>query len=147
MNYSLSLSSILPFFQISMHDPGTSRRRSAPCGSALRSSTAGAMTKTRTVTLRLWTTACRACWASASCCPRTFTTAMRCGWRERCSPSRSSGRGFCRNPDGWEERGGRRMKTKKGVWAEDRSCRRMTEWFGGYSVHQGGGRGWVRERR
>lgn len=88
-----------------MHGLGTSKRRSAPCGRALRSSTAAAMIRTRTATSHLWTTACRASWASAWSCPRTSTTAMRCGWRERSSPSPFNGRGCCRIPDrGGEEK-------------------------------------------
>lgn len=85
--------------QISMRGPGTSRQRSAPFGRTSRGSTAAAMTRTGTATLRRWTTACRACWASAWSCPRTSTTATRCGWNGRSSPSPSSGRGFCRVRD------------------------------------------------
>lgn len=79
--------------------PGTSRQRSAPFGRTSRSSTAAATTRTGTATLRRWTTACRVCWASAWSCPRTSTTATRCGWSGRSSPSPSNGRGFCRARD------------------------------------------------
>ncbi|XP_061770527.1 striatin-interacting protein 1 homolog isoform X3 [Nerophis ophidion] len=84
---------------ISTHGRGTSKRRSAPCARASKSSTAGGTTRTRTATLRPWTTACRACWASAWSCPRTSTTATRCGWRGRSSRSPSSGRDSCRSSD------------------------------------------------
>ena len=101
-SYVYLKSFVLLSSQISMHGPGTSRRRSAPCVRASRSSTAAATTRTRTATSCPWTTACRACWASAWTCPRTSTTATRCGWRGRCSRSRSSGRGCCRILDGDE---------------------------------------------
>ncbi|XP_061663544.1 striatin-interacting protein 1 homolog isoform X2 [Syngnathoides biaculeatus] len=88
--------------KISTRGLGTSKRRSAPCGRASRSSTAGATTKTATATSPPWTTACRAYWGSAWTCPTTSTTATRCGWRGRSSRSPSSGRASCRSrDDGW----------------------------------------------
>ncbi|XP_077450541.1 striatin-interacting protein 1 homolog isoform X2 [Stigmatopora argus] len=89
--------------KISTHGLGTSKRKSAPCARASRSSTAGATTRTATATLRPSTTACRACWASAWTCPKTSTTATRCGWRGKSSPNPSSGKASCRNNEEEEE--------------------------------------------
>lgn len=57
------------------------------------------MIRIRTVNLSRWITACRVCWASELSCPRTSTTAMRCGWKERSSLSPSNGKAFCKPSD------------------------------------------------
>lgn len=121
-----------PLPQTSMHGPGTSRQRSAPCGRTSRSSTAAVMTRTRMATLHPSTTVCRACWASALSCLRTSTTATRCGWRGRSSPSPSNGRACCRIRDG--RRVGMGVERFQGVLLEQKWSLRRQQW-GDYTVH------------
>lgn len=123
----------LLLYQTLMHGPGTSRRRSAPCGRTSRSSTAAVMTRTKMATSHPQTTVCRACWANVWSCLRTSTTAMRCGWRGRSSPSPSNGRACCRIRDGrMVGMGGERFQ---GVLLEQKWSLRRQKW-GDCTVHR-----------
>lgn len=79
-----------------MPGPGTSRQRNVPCVPASSASTRVATTgHTATLIFCLWTTACRACWASVWTCPRISRSTTTCGWSGRSSPDPSPGRSCC----------------------------------------------------
>lgn len=83
--------------------PGTSKLKSALYEPTSKPLIAAAMINPKTLSLRLWTTACRACWGSNWSFLRISITRTKSGWREKCSRSPSAGKNCSAISDGaWE---------------------------------------------